>query len=58
VTAVVGASGSGKSTIASLLLRLYDIERGQIRIGDMKLNELSPQWIREHIGMVSQVIYI
>ncbi|XP_055903419.1 ATP-binding cassette sub-family B member 10, mitochondrial isoform X2 [Eupeodes corollae] len=53
-TAIVGRSGSGKSTIASLLLRLYDPQNGQVTLDGMDLKQLSPYWLRENIGAVSQ----
>ena len=55
ITAVVGASGSGKSTIGSLLLRLYDPDRGQVSIGNYDVKELDPTWLRKYIGTVNQV---
>ncbi|XP_039249155.2 ATP-binding cassette sub-family B member 10, mitochondrial-like [Styela clava] len=54
VTAVVGSSGSGKSTIGSLLLRYYEPNTGSIKIGDFDLKTINPTWIRSHIGTVSQ----
>ncbi|XP_046847627.1 ATP-binding cassette sub-family B member 10, mitochondrial-like [Xenia sp. Carnegie-2017] len=54
VTAVVGPSGSGKSTITSLLLRFYDVDSGSILIGEHDIRSLKPDWLREHIGIVSQ----
>ena len=50
----VGASGSGKSTIARLLLRFHDPDRGRITIGGRDLRELSPAQIRRRIAVVSQ----
>ena len=55
VTAVVGPSGSGKSTITSLLLRFYDPDDGSILIGGHDIRDVQPDWIRSHIGIVSQV---
>ncbi|XP_049842197.1 ATP-binding cassette sub-family B member 10, mitochondrial-like [Schistocerca gregaria] len=54
ITALVGASGSGKSTIASLLLRLYDPDGGRILLDGEDTRHLDPQWLRSHIGTVSQ----
>lgn len=54
-TAVVGRSGSGKTTIATLLLRLYDPQAGEVSLDGTDLKELSPHWLRENIGAVSQV---
>jgi ATP-binding cassette subfamily C protein CydCD len=50
----VGASGSGKSTIARLLLRFHDPDRGRITIGGRDLRELSLAQIRRRIAVVSQ----
>lgn len=51
---IVGPSGGGKSTIASLLLRFYDPVEGSIRIGDQDLRSLSAKSLRRHVGIVSQ----
>ncbi|XP_075159273.1 ATP-binding cassette sub-family B member 10, mitochondrial [Haematobia irritans] len=53
-TAVVGRSGSGKSTIASLLLRLYDPLEGRILLDNVDLKDLNPVWLRNNVGAVSQ----
>ncbi|KAL3700057.1 hypothetical protein R1sor_018079 [Riccia sorocarpa] len=52
--AVVGLSGSGKSTIIGLLLRLYDPSQGQIMIDGVPLNDLDIKWFRHQLGVVSQ----
>jgi ATP-binding cassette subfamily C protein CydCD len=52
--AIVGASGSGKSTIARLLLRFHDPDRGHVRIGGVDLRALSLAQIRRRIAVVSQ----
>ncbi|CAJ0938919.1 unnamed protein product, partial [Mesorhabditis belari] len=54
VTAIVGPSGSGKSSIASLLLRLYDPSNGRIIIDDVDLKEIDPSHWRRQIGTVGQ----
>jgi ATP-binding cassette subfamily C protein CydCD len=51
---IVGASGSGKSTIARLLLRFHDVDAGRITIGGCDLRELSLEQIRRRIAVVSQ----
>lgn len=54
VTAIVGRSGSGKSTIGSLLLRFYDPQSGSILLDGTDLKELNPKWLRQNIGAVNQ----
>ncbi|PLS22490.1 ABC transporter ATP-binding protein [Neptunicoccus cionae] len=51
---IVGASGAGKSTLVALLLRLYDVEKGAIRIGGQDIREVSEEDLRRQIGMVTQ----
>lgn len=52
--ALVGYSGSGKSTIPKLLLRLYDVTRGRITIDGIDIKNLKQQSLRSHIGIVAQ----
>ncbi|PIC16951.1 hypothetical protein B9Z55_023367 [Caenorhabditis nigoni] len=52
--ALVGASGSGKSTIVQLLLHYYNIETGKISIDGLDLNEINLKKLRRKIGVVSQ----
>ncbi|ULT81131.1 hypothetical protein L3Y34_011190 [Caenorhabditis briggsae] len=52
--ALVGASGSGKSTIVQLLLHYYNIESGNILIDDVDLNKINLKKLRGNIGVVSQ----
>jgi ABC transporter fused permease/ATP-binding protein len=54
VVALVGASGAGKSTVSSLLYRLYDPQSGAVYLDDCNITELDPTWLREQIGVVSQ----
>ena len=51
---VVGASGAGKSTLVSILLRLYDTEKGSVRIDGQDLRNVTQESLRHHIGMVTQ----
>nr|WP_251364770.1 ABC transporter ATP-binding protein [Falsiruegeria litorea] len=51
---IVGASGAGKSTLMSLLLRLYDGEKGHIRIDGQDIAAVTQDSLRRHIGMVTQ----
>jgi ABC-type multidrug transport system fused ATPase/permease subunit len=52
--ALVGSSGAGKSTIAQLVPRLYDVDRGAVRLSDVDVRDLSAESIRETVGMVTQ----
>jgi ATP-binding cassette subfamily C protein len=52
--ALVGSSGAGKSTIAQLLPRLYDVDSGAVRIGGVDVRDLSARSLRETLGMVTQ----
>ena len=52
--ALVGRSGSGKSTIAALIQRLYDPKDGEIFIDQANILDLSASWLRQQIGTVSQ----
>jgi ABC-type multidrug transport system fused ATPase/permease subunit len=52
--ALVGSSGAGKSTIASLLPRLYDVDSGAIRLSDVDVRELSFESMRRTVGVVTQ----
>ena len=55
-TAIVGDSGSGKSTIAALLQRLYSVTSGSISIGQYNINHLDAASLRKHIAIVPQEI--
>ncbi|KAJ1555502.1 hypothetical protein HK405_001296, partial [Cladochytrium tenue] len=52
--ALVGASGSGKSTIVKLLERFYDPDSGNVTLDGHDLRTLNVRWLREQIGIVSQ----
>jgi ATP-binding cassette subfamily B protein len=52
--AIVGAPGSGKSTLIRLLLRLYPYEQGSIRLDGHELRQVNRQWLRQQIGVVLQ----
>ncbi|KAH8020259.1 hypothetical protein HPB51_025724 [Rhipicephalus microplus] len=54
VLAIVGPSGQGKSTLASLLLRLYDPTSGTVTLDGIDIRELDPHFLRMHVGIVSQ----
>jgi ATP-binding cassette subfamily B (MDR/TAP) protein 10 len=54
VIAIVGSSGSGKSTIGSLLLRYYDPLAGNVYVDNTNIRDINLRWWREQIGVVSQ----
>ncbi|ERS84801.1 ABC transporter [Marinobacter sp. C1S70] len=56
--ALVGATGSGKSTLIKLLLRFYDPAHGDIRIDGQPIREVSLKSLRDAIGLVSQDVYL
>jgi subfamily B ATP-binding cassette protein MsbA len=56
--ALVGASGAGKSTILSLILRLYDPTTGAVRIDGQDLRALTQKSLREQIGLVTQETFL
>lgn len=58
MTAVVGRSGSGKSTILSLLSKLYDVKDGEILFDGRDINSLTEKTIHSNIGVISQSPYI
>jgi ABC-type multidrug transport system fused ATPase/permease subunit len=53
-TALVGGSGSGKSTVVALLQRFYDVNSGGIYLDGNNITDLNLQWLRRHIGYVQQ----
>ncbi|WP_067648882.1 ABC transporter ATP-binding protein [Nocardia harenae] len=54
MVALVGSSGAGKSTIAQLVSRLYDVDSGAVRLNGVDIRELSTASIRETVGLVTQ----
>ena len=52
--AIVGPSGAGKTTLFEMLQRFYDPQAGQITVADAAITNLSPQHLREHLGVVPQ----
>ena len=58
LTAIVGPSGGGKSTILKLIARFWDVKSGSIKIGGVSLNEINPDHWLKHISMVLQEVYL
>lgn len=58
MTALVGASGSGKSTAAKLLVHYYDVSGGEVLIGGQNIHEMSLEALNERIAYVSQDVFL
>ena len=56
--AIVGHTGSGKSTIISLLNRLYEIQQGQIKVDDVSIKDWELEVLRRNIGVVLQDVFL
>lgn len=54
VVALVGPSGAGKTTMAGLLTRMYDVNAGTVALDGTPLTTLSPDWLRQQVGSVAQ----
>ena len=58
ITAIVGVSGSGKTTLMKLLMKFYPPQKGEIRLGNTKLENIAPPAWRAHFGAVMQEGYL
>ena len=58
VTAIVGSSGSGKTTICSLLARFYDVNAGSITVGNRNIRDFTCDSLLRNISMVFQNVYL
>ncbi|RYD35072.1 MAG: ABC transporter ATP-binding protein [Verrucomicrobiaceae bacterium] len=56
--ALVGPTGAGKSTLLNLLTRFYECDEGRILMDGIPLTELSKEWLRDHIGYVTQESFL
>ncbi len=56
--AIIGTTGSGKSTVSNLISRLYDVTEGQIRIDDIPLKDYSLHNLRSQTGVVPQEVFL
>jgi ABC-type multidrug transport system fused ATPase/permease subunit len=57
-TAIVGSTGSGKSTIVQLITKFYAIQKGAILLDDVSIQTINNQSLRNHIGLVLQDVYL
>src|SRR5699024_4259300 len=57
-TAIVGPTGSGKTTICNLLARFYDVQKGQILVGGKNVKEFTCDSLLKNISMVFQNVYL
>lgn len=56
--ALVGSTGSGKTTIISLLSRFYEIQKGNIWVGETNINQMSLEELRQRVGVVLQDVFL
>ena len=52
--AILGATGSGKSTLVQLMQRLYDCTGGRITIGGVDIRDMDKNWLRSRVGLILQ----
>ena len=57
-TAIIGASGSGKTTICNLIARFYDVNKGKITIGGQNIRDMKCESLLKNISMVFQNVYL
>jgi ATP-binding cassette, subfamily B, multidrug efflux pump len=57
-TAIIGSTGSGKSTLVSLIPRMFDVTSGSVRVDGVDVRELDPDLLRGRIGLVPQKAYL
>ena len=58
ILGIVGHTGAGKSTLANLLMRMYDVEEGEIRIGGYPVRDLALSTLYRNVAIVSQETYL
>ncbi len=57
-TAIVGPSGSGKTTLIHLIARFYDVDQGQIRLGDCDIRDYRMETLLKNLSLVFQEVYL
>ena len=55
---IIGKTGSGKSTLLNLIVRLYNLDEGEIRVDTKNINSIDIQSLRSHIGYVPQDVFL
>ncbi|MGL6197884.1 MAG: ABC transporter ATP-binding protein [Lachnospiraceae bacterium] len=58
VTAIVGPSGGGKSTIAHLIPRFFDVDEGAVSLGGVDIREMEPEYLMKQVGFVFQDVFL
>jgi len=58
ITALVGPSGAGKTTITNLIARFWDVDSGEIRIGGVNIKDIASDELLSHLSMVFQQVYL
>ncbi|MBU5256287.1 ABC transporter ATP-binding protein [Tissierella praeacuta] len=58
MTALIGPSGSGKTTITSLIARFWDVNKGEVTVGNKDIKDINPETLLSHISMVFQDVYL
>ena len=54
VVALMGSTGSGKTSLVNILPRFYDYDEGSLQLDGVELNEYPRQWLRRQVGIVQQ----
>ena len=58
ITALVGLSGSGKSTISKLAARFWDADDGRVNVGGVNVKDLDPEYLMKHFSFVFQDVIL
>ena len=56
--ALVGSTGSGKTSIINILMRFYDYSKGEIKIGDTSIRKFNLKYLRSNIGLIQQEVFL
>lgn len=57
-TAIIGGTGSGKSTVASLILRFHDVTKGSISLNGVDIRQMTQRYLRDHLAYVQQKAWL